>query len=280
VEAPDWDPTPSCGHGLHGFLNGCGIGSLADWNKSAKWLVVEIDSDSIVDLDGKVKFPRGEVVFCGTREEAIAKLEALAPETKHMPVIGATREVKNGGSAMAGYKGTASAGNTGTATAGYQGTATAGEEGQATVGYNGKASVGNFGRAMAGNYGTATAGDYGQATVGNGGTATVKDRGKAIAGDEGTAEAGYRGVASAEFRGTASAGNEGKATVGNRGVATAGAGGLIHIGWWDEKANRMRVTTGYIGEDGLLANTPYRCDSEGKLVPASQPPDKQIPPTP
>jgi len=249
VEALDWSPVHICGRGLHGFLNGCGDGSLADWDEFAKWLVVEVDSETIVDLEGKVKFPKGEVVFCGTREEAIAKLEALAPETKHMPVVGATRVAGNNMECHAGYRGKAIAGNYGTATAGNKGKATAGNRGTAIAGFNGTA--------IAGNEGTATAGINGKATAGNGGTATADDWGTATAGNRGTATAGVNG--------TATAGVNGTATAGVNGTATAGDGGRIIISWYDEKI-RMRTTIGYVGEDNIQANIPYQCDEEGKLV--------------
>ena len=72
VEAPDWDASPQCGGGLHGFLNGEGDGSLASWAADAKWLVVRVAEDLIVQLDGKVKFPRGIVEFAGDRLSATA----------------------------------------------------------------------------------------------------------------------------------------------------------------------------------------------------------------
>src|SRR5581483_845381 len=74
VAAPDWRPTKECGHGLHGFAWGEGDGQLANWDSDAKWLVVAVDPATIVDLGGKVKFPRGEVVFCGDRAAATAYL--------------------------------------------------------------------------------------------------------------------------------------------------------------------------------------------------------------
>jgi len=58
VEAPDWKPTPECGHGLHGWLWGCGDWSLKVKGDKIKWLVLEVEKSSIVDLNGKVKFPK------------------------------------------------------------------------------------------------------------------------------------------------------------------------------------------------------------------------------
>jgi hypothetical protein len=122
VSAPDWEPTEECGHGLHGFLWGEGDGALADWNPEARWLVVTVLTDELIDLVGKVKFPRGEVVYCGDRISATAYLARFAF-----------------GRAIVG--GTATAGDTGTATAGYRGTATAGYRGTATAGDGGILSI-------------------------------------------------------------------------------------------------------------------------------------------
>ena len=138
----------------------------------------------------------------------------------------------------------------GTATAGARGTATAGDYGTATAGYAGTATAGDYGTATAGARGTATAGDYGTATAGYAGTAT----------------AGYAGTATAGDAGTATAGDYGTATAGDAGTATAGARGSIVIRSWDEKNQRRRFHIGYIGEDGLEPNVPYRLDEGGKFV--------------
>ena len=113
VSAPDWDPKPKCGNGLHGLLWGEGDGSLLNWDENAKWLVVEIEE--YVDIQGKVKFPSGNVVFAGNQETA----------TKYIADHGGA------GKAIVGYNATAGSG--GTATAGPYGTATAGHDGQIRI---------------------------------------------------------------------------------------------------------------------------------------------------
>ena len=70
VTATYWDAKPECGNGLHGLLWGRGDGELLNWNNDVKWLVVAVDSESVVDLGGKVKFPAGDVVHCGDRKSA------------------------------------------------------------------------------------------------------------------------------------------------------------------------------------------------------------------
>ncbi len=67
-------------------------------------------------------------------------------------------------------------------------------------------------------------------------------------GDHGTAIAGYMGAATA--------GHYGTATAGSQGTATAGDNGMIVLKYYDN--DRYRIVAGNIGENGLLANVPYR----------------------
>ncbi len=80
VSCPDWDPKPECGHGLHGLLWGVGDAGYMDQSADSKWLVVKVRADEVVDIENKVKFPRGEVVFCGTRDRAVAHIQRQAPK--------------------------------------------------------------------------------------------------------------------------------------------------------------------------------------------------------
>jgi hypothetical protein len=231
VEAPDWDPRPVGGGGLHGLLWGEGDGSLLDRHADAVWLVVEVEVRDLVVLQrGKVKFPRGIVVYAGGRAGALDYLTARAP--RGVAIVGATVTVGDHGTAMVG--------DYGAATAGDGGTATAGDGGHVTAGYRGTATADDGG--------TATAGDYGTAIVGTGGTAT----------------AGYRGTAMVGRGGTATAGICGTAAAGEGGTAAAGEGGTLLLRWWD--GVRYRTTTLYVGEDGIEAGQPYRLDARGRPV--------------
>ncbi len=181
VKCPDWKPSKTCGNGLHGCLHGEGDGTLFNWNKDALWQVVEVETRLIVKIDdAKVKFPRGKVVYTGTREKATAIIQKKYPGAK---VIGAI--------ATAGYAGQATAGYYGQATAVVYGKATAGHSGQATAGAYGQATAGTSGQATAGDYGQATAGHSGQATAGNSGKATAGHSGQATAGDLGSIHVRY-----------------------------------------------------------------------------------------
>ena len=78
VEAPDWEPTMECGHGLHGLLWGEGSVRYLDLSDNAKWIVFRALLSDIAhgtgDLTDKCKARRGTVEFCGSRDGAIAYL--------------------------------------------------------------------------------------------------------------------------------------------------------------------------------------------------------------
>jgi len=245
VAAPDWRKDGECGHGLHGLLWGIGDGGLLNWAEDAIWLAVKVKAAECQNLDGKVKYPAGEVVYCGKREEAVELIMRHLPDAgmKAGMVCGITGATGDRGSASAtGYLGSASAtGDLGSASA-------TGDLGSASAtGYRGSASA-------TGDRGSASATGY---------------RGSASAtGDLGSASAtGYRGSASATGdRGSASAtGYLGSASAtGDRGSASATDRGYILLGRWDDKAKRQRVVVLYPGEDGIKPNTWYRLDDSGK----------------
>jgi hypothetical protein len=201
VEAPDWNPAPECGGGLHGWLMGEGdvsaSGSLHT-DPAARWLVLRVEKSTIIDLGGKVKFPRCGVVFCGARDEATAEIRRL----------GATGAI---------IYGTSTSGYRGTSTSGYHGTSTSGDYGTSTSGYRGTSTSGD--------YGTSTSGDYGTSTSGDGGTSTSGDYGTSTSGDGGTSTSGYRGTS----------------TSGDYGTSTSGDGGELRIRWHDGKRYRCAV---------------------------------------
>ena len=72
VKCADWSPRAECGNGLHGWANGCG--SYRHSFNEGHWLAVEVEDSSVVDLNGKVKFPAGNVVFSGNKTDAVAYL--------------------------------------------------------------------------------------------------------------------------------------------------------------------------------------------------------------
>jgi len=118
VACEKWEAKKECGNGLHGFNKGVGDATLADYSEGNIWKVVEVTTKGLIDLNGKVKFRTGEVIYSGDLKTAAQIVKTIFPD---MAVIG--------GTATAGDRGTATAGYSGTATAGYSGTATAGKEG-------------------------------------------------------------------------------------------------------------------------------------------------------
>ena len=77
IEAPDWSPTNNCGSGLHGWLWGVGNFSLAVKHQNAKWLVIEVEEVGLIDLNGKVKFKQGNVIYCGNSNEAFSLIRRV-----------------------------------------------------------------------------------------------------------------------------------------------------------------------------------------------------------
>ena len=164
VSATDWEPTNECGNGLHGFLWGEGDGNLGDHSPDSKWLVVSVKESDIIDLSGKVKFPEGDVVFCGTRYEA----------TEYLKNNGGAGRAIIGGTSISGYKGTSTSGDYGTSTSGDYGTSTSGYYGTSTSGNKGKSTSGDYGTSTSGYKGTSTSGDSGTSTSGEGGIIHIK----------------------------------------------------------------------------------------------------------
>ena len=113
VEAPDWNPAPVCGGGLHGLIDGQGKATLLNTDADAVWYAFEsVDADGRVSDDeavyvtedggGKGKCRRAIVRAVGTRQQATGWLIASGCVGVHY------------GTATAGDRGTATAGNGGT----------------------------------------------------------------------------------------------------------------------------------------------------------------------
>ena len=79
VAANDWSASPKNHRGLFGLLWGEGDYGECCLSPDAIWLVVEVDAAEVVDMGGKVKFPRGVVVYCGNREDATKLINERKP---------------------------------------------------------------------------------------------------------------------------------------------------------------------------------------------------------
>ena len=76
VECPDWKPTQSCGNGLHGLIDGVGNYALLSTEHDAVWQILRVVRSECIEIDGKVKFPRCEVVYSGTMHGALTRISA------------------------------------------------------------------------------------------------------------------------------------------------------------------------------------------------------------
>ena len=193
VEAPDWNPAASCGNGLHGWHYGAGdplvAGNLAEAGDT-RWLLLAVPEDTLIDLDGKVKFPRCRIAFSAAESGPAGRTACVSLLIKYAPRDKAVMW----GSAAAGYAGSAAAGYAGSAAAGYAGSAAAGIRGSAAAGIRGSAAAGEYGSAAAGIRGSAAAGEYGSAAAGYAGSAAVEADGLATSSVGGIVRGGANAV--------------------------------------------------------------------------------------
>ena len=103
VEAPDWNPEPVCGGGLHGWPWGfaLGDGKNPDFSVSAKWIVFGAAPSEIVSLDGKCKAKRAIIRFVGSWVGAMTFVSSGR--------IGWTEHGASGAASATGWSGAASA---------------------------------------------------------------------------------------------------------------------------------------------------------------------------
>ena len=117
VEAPDWDPSPECGGGLHFLRNGEGDADLLSHDADAVWQVIMSYESETVDIDNtKSKAKRCNVLLSGPWHEATAKLRSLVGSDKRIPYVCET------------------AGDRSVQTAGYYSVQTAGDRSVQTAG--------------------------------------------------------------------------------------------------------------------------------------------------
>jgi hypothetical protein len=226
VECSDWSTEPICGQGLFGLLPG--------QNDPGVWyddlvLALLVETQTIVNLGGKVKFPRAQILFSGTNPETHAWLDA---NKLNGPWYDSTQ--------TAGGDSTQTAGDRSTQTAGYRSTQTAGDRSTQT----------------AGDDSTQTAGYRSTQTAGYDSTQTAGDRSTQTAGDRSTQTAGYRSTQTAGYRSTQTAGDRSTQTAGGGSVAIAGptskqkaTNALLVCRWYDHKDSKYKFATAIAGVD-------------------------------
>jgi len=72
VAPATWDPTPRCGNGLHGWLGG--EGKFRHSFMDGKWIVFRAEEVVVLDDGDKCKTGPAEVLFVGTRADAVKYL--------------------------------------------------------------------------------------------------------------------------------------------------------------------------------------------------------------
>ena len=136
AKAPDWDSTPECGNGLHGWLFGQGDHTSSNYlGPDALWIVAEVESDDIIMLGGKCKFPEALVLFKGDQKGATDYLIEHEPRAREVAVIGLTKSVGDKESGQVGALGFLTGGDRSTLTGGDRSTLTGGNRSTLTGGY-------------------------------------------------------------------------------------------------------------------------------------------------
>ena len=128
-----WNPEPTCGDGLHGFVRGEGDASLADWSDSAQWLVFSADSADVVAIGeqkSKARVARVEHVGQGEtgaarRLDCLVYLERIGQCGAF--AMGVMRQGGHGSTVTGGDRSTVTGGDGSTVTGGYGSTVTGGD---------------------------------------------------------------------------------------------------------------------------------------------------------
>jgi hypothetical protein len=271
VEAPDWNPKPVCGGGLHGLR--AGDNAPGEWYEGPV-LVCCVPTSEIVSLDGKCKFPRCEVVHCGDMASASAymqthgnaeglyrRIAAAGDRSRVTAGYGSRVMAGDRSHVMAGDRSHVMAGDGSHVTAGYGSRVMAGDRSHATAGYGSHVTAGYGSHVTAGDGSHVTAGYGSHVTAGYGSHVTAGDGSHVTAGDGSHVTAGYDSHVMAGDRSHVMAGYDSH--------ATAGYGSSISWRYYDGK--RYRIKTVYVGEDGIKPNVAYICtDGEVKEITGDQ----------
>jgi hypothetical protein len=289
VSAPDWNPEPVCGGGLHGLLMGIGDISHLSRDSNAKWFVVAVDSGSVVDLDGKVKVPSGNVVYCGDRDGAVSFLVQNGGDVTKIPfthqrcgdystLTGGNGSTLTGGdysTLTGGNRSTLTGGNDSTLTGGNRSTLTGGNRSTLTGGYD-STLTGGYDSTLTGGYdSTLTGGDDSTLAGGNRSTLIGGNGSTLTGGNDSTLTGGNRSTLTGGHRSTLTGGNDSTLTGGNWSTLTGGDCSTLTGGndstliakYWDEKQSRYRFVIGEVRDGGLRAGVTYRC-VDGRFVKA------------
>src|SRR5271157_3753817 len=244
VSAPDWDPKPECGNGLHGLLNGNGDSSLLSREESAIWMVVEANIEECIDLNGKYKFPKCSIKYIGKREDTVKYLVQQGCTGVHF-----STNTGGDGSTNTGGDGSKNTGGDESKNIGRDSSKnTGGDSSKNTGGDSSKNTGGYRSKNTGGNYSTNTGGHCSTNTGGNDSTNIGRDRSTNTGGYGSTNTGGYGSTN----------------TGGNGSTVCGGENSKLILSYYDGR--RSRSVVGYVGEDGIEANVKYKLGNEYKFV--------------
>jgi hypothetical protein len=281
VEAADWDPRPVCGGGLHGLKWGEGSGLRVSWHDKAKWLVVEVVEGTEVDLGGKVKFPAGNVVFCGDRRGATDYI--LAHGGAGRAIVGATVTGGHGARVVGGDFAEVTGGDHATVIGGDSAVVTGGDHATVIGGCGATVTGGDRARVTGGGFAVVTGGDHATVIGGCGATVTGGHGAMVTGGDRATVTGGGHATVTGGDRATVTGGDYATVTGGDLATVTGGRNAIVTGGhdatviggegatlvcrWYAR--GRGGIATGHIGRRGLEPGVPYRC-VRGRFAPVNK----------
>ena len=172
TEAPDWNPEPECGGGLHGLLHGKGDGENLDHSKDALWMACEA-LGPIVDIDHKIKTSKAKTLFVGDRKGATDFL--IASGCNPAEVVGAFITGGDSSKIIGADWSTLTGGDDSIITGGRWSTLTGGRWSTVTGGNWSTLTGGNWSTLKGGDYSIVTGGDNSIVTGGDWSIATGGD---------------------------------------------------------------------------------------------------------
>jgi hypothetical protein len=304
ANCPDFVDSNECGNGLHGWLNGMGDSAASDLVDviDTKWLVLEVETDKIIDLGGKVKFPSAKVIFIGSRGECANYIYDRVPDCPN--VIGLEKIGGDGSTLTGGYNSKLTGGNysvlTGgygsTLTGGYNSKLTGGDGSTLTGGYNSKLTggdgstltggvnskltggdgstlTGGDGSTLTGGYNSKLTGGYNSKltggenstlTGGNYSTLTGGENSTLTSGNYSTLTGGENSTLTGGNYSTLTGGENSTLTSGNYSTLTGGENSTLIFKYYQN--GKIKIKVAYVGEDGIEADVPYTLDNKFNVV--------------
>jgi hypothetical protein len=279
VTAPDWKPTKKIGNGLHAFMWGEGYARFGYLDDDAMWLVLKVRKQDIVELDGMVKFPEAEVLFCGEKEIAVSIVMHHAPAGTsvvfanitvgddenafggdHANIRGGNFAKVRGGdfaTLIVGDYGTAIGSYHATITGGYFANLTGGQRSTVKGGHRSTVKGGKWAKVFGGNYADVTGGDLADVTGGDYADVTGGDYAKVWGGNN----ANVRGGAYANLTG-----GDYATVSGGVGAKVSGGKGAVLILEYSEESKNKRKSVVVDGEK-ILPGVKYRLNDAHEFVP-------------